>query len=53
MKFATKRGHMPVELLMHKALGSLPDIKLHRCLGLVDSETLAKVESAVRMWLGL
>ena len=44
---------MPVGAFDAQGLGSLPDIKLHRRLGLVDSDTLAKVESAVRMWLGL
>jgi hypothetical protein len=33
--------------------GSIPEIKLERLVGLVDSETLAKVETAVRAWLKL
>jgi mRNA interferase MazF len=44
---------MPAGAFDAQGLGSLPDIKLHRRLGLVDSDTLAKVESAVRIWLGL
>jgi mRNA interferase MazF len=44
---------MPLGAFDAQGLGTLPDIKLHRCLGIVDSDTLTKVESAVRMWLGL
>jgi mRNA interferase MazF len=44
---------MPLGAFDAQGLGSLPEIKLHRCLGLVDSDTLTKVESAVQMWLGL
>ena len=44
---------MPVGAFDAQGLGTLPDIKLQWCLGIVDSDTLTKVESAVRMWLGL
>ena len=44
---------MPLGAFDAQGLGSLPDVKLQRCLGLVDSGTLTKVESAVRLWLGL
>ena len=44
---------MPLGGFDAQGLGTLPDIKLQRCLGIVDSDTLTKVESAVRMWLGL
>ena len=44
---------MPLGAFDAQGLGSLPDVKLQRRLGLVDSGTLTKVESAVRLWLGL
>jgi len=44
---------MPPGAFDAQGLGSVPDIKLQRRLGIVQPETLAKVESAVRMWLGL
>jgi len=42
---------MPNGAFDAQGLGSIPEIKLERRVGLVDSETLAKV--AVRAWLRL
>jgi len=36
-----------------QGIASFPDVKLQRRLGVVDSDTLAKVEEAVRCWLAL
>ena len=36
-----------------QGIGSIPDVKLERRLGVVDGATLAKVENAVRSWLAL
>jgi len=36
-----------------QGIASIPDAKLERRLGVVDTETLAKVENAVRAWLAL
>jgi len=36
-----------------QGIGSVPDVKLERRLGVVDAEMLAKVENAVRAWLKL
>ena len=36
-----------------QGIASIPDVKLERCLGVVDMETLTKVEAAVRAWLAL
>ena len=44
---------MPNGAFDAQGLGSIPEIKLERRVGLVDSETLAKVEKAVRAWLRL
>ena len=44
---------MPPGAFDAQGVGSLPDVKLQRCLGVADSDTLKKVESTVRMWLGL
>jgi hypothetical protein len=40
---------MPPGAFDAQGLGSLPDMKLQRRLGVVDSDTLKKVESTVRM----
>jgi mRNA interferase MazF len=44
---------MPNGALTRKVWVRIPEIKLERRVGLVDSETLAKVEKAVRAWLRL
>jgi len=44
---------MPPGAFDAQGLGSIPDAKLARPLGMVDAETLLKVESAVRAWLAL
>jgi mRNA interferase MazF len=44
---------MPNGAFDAQGLGSIPEIKLERRVELVDSETLAKVEKAVRAWLRL
>jgi mRNA interferase MazF len=36
-----------------QGVGSVPDVKLERRLGVVDAATLAQVERAVRAWLAL
>lgn len=36
-----------------QGIGSIPDVKLERRLGVVDPATLAQVEEAVRAWLAL
>ena len=36
-----------------QGIGSMPDVKLDRRLGVVDAHTLSKVEDAVRAWLAL
>ncbi len=44
---------MPTGAFDAQGIGSVPDVKLERRLGVVDAETLAKVEDAVRAWLAL
>ena len=44
---------MPNGAFDAQGIGSIPDVKLERRLGVVDSVTLAKVEEAVRSWLAL
>jgi mRNA interferase MazF len=44
---------MPTGAFDAQGLASIPDVKLERRLGLVDEETLTKVEDAVCSWLGL
>jgi len=44
---------MPAGAFDAQGIASLPDAKLERRLGMVDAETLAKVEDAVRSWLAL
>ncbi|MFM8717792.1 MAG: type II toxin-antitoxin system PemK/MazF family toxin [Spartobacteria bacterium] len=36
-----------------QGLNSLPDVQLTRRLGICDALTMTKVESAVKLWLGL
>jgi len=36
-----------------QGLGTIPDVKLERRLGVVDTQTLIRVEAAVRAWLEL
>lgn len=48
----SSRG-MPEGAFDAQGIGSIPDVKLERRLGAVDEATLAKVEDAVRSWLGL
>jgi mRNA interferase MazF len=36
-----------------QGLGSVPNAKLMRRLGLLDASTLTQVEAAVKAWLGL
>lgn len=36
-----------------QGIGSVPNMKLLRRLGMVDSTTLQKIEEAVQSWLGL
>ena len=36
-----------------QGIGTLPDVKLERRLGVVDAPTLDRVERAVRAWLTL
>jgi len=43
---------MPKGAFDAQGLGSIPEIKLERRVGIVDSETLANVETAVRLGLG-
>ena len=44
---------MPEGAFDTPGIGSVPDVKLERRLGVVDAATLAKVEDAVRSWLAL
>jgi mRNA interferase MazF len=44
---------MPAGAFDAQGIASIPDAKLERRLGVVDAETLAKVEDAVRAWLAL
>ena len=44
---------MPEGAFDTQGIASIPDVKLERCLGVVDMETLTKVEAAVRAWLAL
>ena len=44
---------MPAGAFDAQGIGSIPDVKLERRLGVADLETLAKVEAAVRSWLAL
>lgn len=44
---------MPAGAFDAQGIGSLPDVKLERHLGMVDAATLSKVETAVRSWLAL
>jgi mRNA interferase MazF len=43
---------MPTGAFDAQGLASIPDVKLERRLGVVDGETLVKVEDAVCTWLG-
>jgi mRNA interferase MazF len=36
-----------------QGIGTIPDVKLERRLGVVDEPTLARVEEGVRAWLAL
>jgi mRNA interferase MazF len=36
-----------------QGLGSVPNVKLMRRLGVIDEPTLAQIEAAVKTWLGL
>jgi len=36
-----------------QGIGSIPDVKLERQLGVVDTATLVNVEASVRSWLAL
>jgi mRNA interferase MazF len=44
---------MPAGAFDAQGIASIPDVKLERRLGIVDFETLTKVEAAVRVWLAL
>jgi mRNA interferase MazF len=44
---------MPAGAFDAQGIGSIPDVKLQRRLGVADVETLTKVEAAVRSWLRL
>jgi len=44
---------MPEGAFDAQGIGSIPDVKLERRLGLVDAATLAKVEDVARSWLAL
>jgi mRNA interferase MazF len=44
---------MPTGAFDAQGLGSVPEVKLERRLGFVDSEVMAKIEDAVRAWLKL
>ena len=44
---------MPTGAFDAQGLGSVPDVKLERRLGIVDGEVMARVEDAVRAWLKL
>jgi mRNA interferase MazF len=52
-KCVTKLVACRTEPSTRKVWASIPEIKLERRVGLVDSETLDKVEKAVRAWLRL
>lgn len=43
---------MPAEAFDAQGLASIPDVKLERRLGVINEETLTKVEDAVCAWLG-
>jgi mRNA interferase MazF len=36
-----------------QGIGSIPEVKLERRLGFVDSSTLQQVEAAIKLWLNL
>ena len=36
-----------------QGIGSIPTVKLERCLGLVDRNVVEQVEAAVKLWLAL
>ena len=44
---------MPEGAFDAQGIGSIPDVKLERRLGVVDAATLTKVEDAGRSWLAL
>lgn len=44
---------MPAGALDAQGIGTIPDVKLERRLGVVDASTLNQVEARVRAWLGL
>lgn len=48
----SSRG-LPAGAFDAQGIGSVPDVKLERRLGVVDADTLSKVEDAVRAWLAL
>jgi len=44
---------MPAGAFDAQGIGTIPDLKLERRLGLVDRQTLNQVEARVRAWLSL
>ena len=44
---------MPAGAFDAQGIGSVPDVKLERRLGVVDTDTLTRAEDAVRAWLAL
>jgi len=49
-----KRGEVWLEGAFDaQGIGTVPDVKLERRLGVVDAPTLGQVERAVRAWLAL
>ena len=36
-----------------QGIGSIPTVKLERCLGMVDKTVVEQVEAAVKVWLAL
>ena len=45
--------NMPAGAFDAQGIASIADIKLERRMGMVDGDTLANVEDAVRAWLAL
>ncbi len=45
--------NMPPGTFDAQGIASIPDVRLERRIGVVDAETLTKVEDAVRAWLAL
>ncbi len=50
---AHRPANMPVGAFDAQGIGSMPDVKLERRIGVLDDAVMKAVDLAVRQWLGL